>query len=176
VVTVTNSARNAPRRNMFVMAALSGDEFSEPVKVRNLSSTGALIEGTVLPKVGARVTLRRGNSTACGVIVWCIGGKAGLKVDGHLEVADWMPGDHTHKNGIDSVIAKVSEERAVGLIAPALERSVAVNAIELRSLADAIGTLADDLSDDKQVVVRFASKLQTLDIAVQVLRKLAAAR
>ena len=51
--------RREPRTNMFVMATIYADTGSAPVKVRNLSSTGALIEGEVLPPLGATVRLRR---------------------------------------------------------------------------------------------------------------------
>ena len=41
------------------------------------------------------------------------------------------------------------------------------------SIAAALEALADDLAEDPAVVARFMTKLQTLDISVQTLRKLA---
>lgn len=176
MVAATACAREAPRTNMFVLAALSGGTFAGPVKVRNLSSTGALIEGAGLPATGTNVTLRRGESIASGIIVWCSNGKAGLRMDSQVDVSAWMPGGREHQNSLDHAVEKVRKEAALNIIAAGPEQSALVGSNELLSLADAICKLADDLSDDDGIVVRFGAKLQALDIATQVLRKLAAER
>jgi len=161
---------------MFVLAALSGGTFSGPVKVRNLSSTGALIEGAGLPATGTKVTLRRGESTASGIIVWCSNGKAGLRMDSQVDVSEWMPGGREHQNSLDHAVEKIRKEAALNIITAVPQQSAVVSSQELLSLADAICKLADDLSDDDDIVVRFGAKLQALDIAAQALRKLAAGR
>jgi hypothetical protein len=45
---------------------------------------------------------------------------------------------------------------------------------DLLSLATSLDALADDLADDDNVITRHASRLQVLDTASQLLRKLAA--
>lgn len=176
MVSATACAREAPRTNMFVLAALSGGTYNGPVKVRNLSSTGALIEGAGLPATGTNVTLRRGESTASGIIVWCSNGKAGLKMDGQVDVSAWMPRGREHQNSLDHAVEEIRKEAALNIVAAEPKQSSLVSSQELLSLADAIGKLADDLSDDDGIVMRFRTKLQTLDIVTQVLRKLAAER
>ncbi|MDZ4308775.1 hypothetical protein [Allopontixanthobacter sp.] len=161
---------------MFVLAALSGGTFAGPVKIRNLSSTGALIEGAGLPATGTKVTLRRGESSASGIVVWSSNGKAGLRMDSRVDVSAWMPGGREHQNSIDHVVETIRKEAALNVITAVPEPSVSVSSNELLSLADAISKLADDLSDDDGIVVRFGTKLQALDIVAQVLRKLAAER
>lgn len=161
---------------MFVMAAMSAGTCSGPVKIRNLSASGALIEGASLPSVGTEVTLRRANSSASGRIVWCSGGKAGLHLNAHVQVSDWMPGAQTHQNSIDHLVETVKKETRLAGIASTPAPPSILGAGELLSLADSICILADGLAGEEDILVRYASKLQTLDLAAQVLRKLAAER
>ena len=55
------------------------------VLLRNLSSEGALIEGSELPPEGASTTFRRNDLTIRGTIVWVEGRFAGLAFDRQLE-------------------------------------------------------------------------------------------
>lgn len=84
-------ARVERRTNMFVMASLIARSASGPVRVRNLSSTGALIEGAVIPAPGERVFLRRAGATVVGEVIWSRDGRAGLRSDSRVTVADWLP-------------------------------------------------------------------------------------
>ena len=54
-------ARVEPRTNMFVMAALVTGHTRETVKVRNMSASGALVEGPTLPNPGTPCLLNRGE-------------------------------------------------------------------------------------------------------------------
>lgn len=55
------------------------------VVLRNLSSQGALIEGSELPPEGASTTFRRNDLTIKGTIVWVEGRFAGLAFDRQLD-------------------------------------------------------------------------------------------
>ena len=55
------------------------------VLLRNLSSEGALIEGSELPPEGASTTFRRNDLTIRGTIVWVEGRFAGLAFDRQLD-------------------------------------------------------------------------------------------
>lgn len=176
MVTATACSREAPRTNMFVLAMLSGGTHTCPVKIRNLSSTGALVEGSGMPAAGTNITLHRGETTASGIIVWCSNGKAGLRMDSQVDVSAWMPGGREHQNSLDHAVEKIRKEVTLNIIAVDTEQSASVSSNELLSLADRIYNLADDLSHDDGIVERFGAKLQALDIVTQVLRKLAAER
>ena len=76
---------------MFVLASMAAETVSGLVKVRNMSSEGALIESAALPHVGEHLSLRRGELAAAGRIVWREGGRAGLRFDDRVEVAAWLP-------------------------------------------------------------------------------------
>jgi len=56
------------RSNIFVMATIYAPGGSTPVRVRNMSRTGALVEAPVLPAAGSRVRLSRGSLTVVGDI------------------------------------------------------------------------------------------------------------
>lgn len=59
-------------------AALELSGTSLPVKLRNLSADGALVEGDKLPVEGAEVVFRRQELTAAAKVVWVGGGRCGV--------------------------------------------------------------------------------------------------
>ena len=133
-----------------------------------------MVEGAALPQVGDRFELRRGGSCVCGTVAWCSDGRAGLKFDGRVDVAEWTPGGYAGQQRVDQVFQQgkagaVEKAPAAQILVPQEDPFAPP---QLRRLARAIDALADDLADDGAVVAKFAAKLQTLDIASQVLRKL----
>lgn len=54
---------------------------STAVTIRDLSLTGALVEGTLLPAAGAAVTLTRGSLAVAATIAWADEARAGLTFD-----------------------------------------------------------------------------------------------
>lgn len=173
-------ARGEPRTSLFVMGTLYTDSGSSPVKVRDLSPGGALIEGGVIPLPGTNVRLCRGSLNITGKIVWCRGGRAGLRFESRLSVAEWLPGGQAiaPQQRVDEVVQQV---KASGMPALAIGprptlQSEKLSAVELTRLRVAIESLADDLATDPDVVKRHMAKLQTLDLVAQALRKLALER
>lgn len=59
-------------------AALELSGTSLPVKLRNLSADGALVEGDSLPVEGAEVVFRRQELGVNARVIWVRGGRAGL--------------------------------------------------------------------------------------------------
>ena len=70
--------RRAPRLRVLIAAVLDTAAGERPVRIRNLSSAGALIEAETHLAVGERVTLKRGQTVAPADVVWVGDGKAGL--------------------------------------------------------------------------------------------------
>lgn len=165
------NSRVEHRTNMFVLAALSSASASGQVKIRNMSPNGALIEGPVLPAVGEQLHLSRGTSSVRGRIAWCHAGKAGVQFDGRAEVGDWTPGGTIAQQRVDLVVRQV-KAGAVPLGADEHFISQGLGPSDLEELAQAVDALSDALADDPVTVARFGTKLQTLDVASQVLRKL----
>lgn len=62
--------RKTQRSNVLMQATLEVSGTSIPVKLRNLSSDGALIESERLPIEGSAVVFRRGELAVPGKIAW----------------------------------------------------------------------------------------------------------
>lgn len=165
------------RTNMFVMASLSARGASGPVKVRNLSPTGALIEGGVLPMPGEPVSLLRGSLRSDGKVVWSQNGRAGLRFNALVHVSDWLP-KGVNQSGQQRTDSMVREIKADNLARPqpAVYRDVAPSGVtcsDLEGLIRELDALAEVLSEDDLVIIRHGARLQVLDATSQALRKLA---
>lgn len=172
--SAVNFDRREARTNMFVMATIYSDGGSAPVKIRNVSATGALIEGSDIPTT-ARVSLSRGRLSIVGEIVWRSDGRAGLAFDTSVCVADWLPNGRSlaPQQRVDEIIQQV---RAGPNISSLASKPASIRGLELARAKKMLETLADRLSEDVDVIDRHASMLQALDVAAQLFGKLAAER
>lgn len=74
------------RRSQLLMAAtleLAGRALS--VKLRNLSSEGARVEGAELPIEGADILFRKGELAVPGTVIWSKGRQAGIRFSYKLD-------------------------------------------------------------------------------------------
>ena len=171
----SNCARIEPRTNMFVMASLAAGQAQATVKVRNMSTKGALIEGTSLPPEGAECLLHRGDIALEATVVWMKFGKAGIRFHQHADVAQWLPSGRRTQNDVDAAVALAKSQpppAAPTSHKPAPLFSAELSREDVTAIAAAVEALADDLAEDPAVVARFMTKLQSLDVAAQTLRKL----
>ena len=75
----SNSQNRKNRRsNVLMSASLELSGTSVPVKLRNLSAEGALVEGESLPVEGASVLFRKGDLSMPGRVAWVNGRQAGV--------------------------------------------------------------------------------------------------
>jgi hypothetical protein len=158
---------------MFVMATIFAGNGSAPVKIRNLSPSGALIEGARLPPQAAEVSLRRGSLIASGKVVWCSNGRAGLQFESLISVAHWLPGGEAlrEQERVDAVFHGAEGKNEPGSVS--LQPQGSVTAAEILKTKAMLEVLADALADDADVLVRHGTQMQALDLAVQMLGKLA---
>lgn len=99
--------RKQGRSNVFLSATLLADGRSAPVRVRNLSARGALLEGSAAD-AGTKVQLLRGSLAAEGEIAWQAGDLAGIRFNGNIEVAQWMKRvEHSGQQSVDAVVDAV---------------------------------------------------------------------
>lgn len=70
--------RKTRRSNVLMSASLELSGTSLPVKLRNLSADGALVEGDNLPVEGASLLFRKGDLSTPGVVAWVKGRQAGV--------------------------------------------------------------------------------------------------
>ena len=165
--------RRAERVHLFLVATLYFDRVSNPVRVRNLSASGALVEGAVLPPTGTAVMLRRGALEAPGTAVWSEAGKAGLTFNGLLEVADWLPVKEAKpQTRIDQVAFGLKHAGTADPAAAAAGDASPMVAVmaELVAVQAQLGKLGDQLSLDAFVLANYP-EVQLLDAAGQRIAK-----
>ncbi len=176
-MTVLSVPEDGPARpartNMFVMATLYADGLASPVKIRNLSPTGALVEGNRIPQAQSRVTLRRGELAIEGQIVWRELGRAGLQFFAPISVEDWLPGagKRPQQDLVNAVFHDSSAYASTPVDCAAL-RKKPVTRDDVRRVLDMLLSLSEALADDPQVIARHQEKLQSLDVAIQLVRQL----
>ena len=164
----------APRKNLFLTATLVVGGIGRAVRVRNLSASGALVEGTKLPVTGDATILQRGSLSADCTIVWQVGGRGGLRFIGPIDLADWVPGwtaEAPAKPDHSAAVVPAREPAASSAIDPGLLRRAAD---ELAFVSRRLDVLGSDLTNDVHVVMRHATSLQELDSSMQILGHLAA--
>lgn len=167
-------ARANPRSNMFLGALLRGDGFSAPVKVRNMSANGALVEAAAVPGRGAEVQLIRGSLIVPAIVIWSAAGRCGLRFQSLACVRDWLaPVSNSAQQQVDNAV-RLLKAGAVPMPRSAAQAGTRAAASadlsrDLQSAARLIENLGDDLSSDEQVLARHGDKLQNLDIALQMI-------
>jgi hypothetical protein len=158
---------------MFVLATMAAASASGPIKIRNMSLSGALLEGGALPPIGEYLSLRRGELAISGHVVWRQQGKAGLCFDHAVEVTDWLPAGSGWQQRVDRTFQELKANPAPAHPPSAPARPSAIGKSDLLTVADALDALANILAEDGRIVAAHSSKLQALDAASQMLRKCA---
>lgn len=80
------------RRSRVLMAAiLRTDDGDHPVRLRNLSENGALVEAETLPVVGSAVRFRKGELNLAARVAWIEDGRAGVAFD-LCSIPNWSCG------------------------------------------------------------------------------------
>ena len=77
--------RRSRRSHVLMAATIEADGVAVPVKLRNLSTEGALVEGDHLPTVGSAVVFRKNELTLPGRVAWVTGRRAGIAFDAMLD-------------------------------------------------------------------------------------------
>ena len=104
----TGDPRSDPRSNVFLLATIGAGLTSNPVKVRNLSIQGAVLEGAALPSIGTPACLRRGSLQVEGTIAWRDQTHCGIRFDFPIVVEDWVKRVGTKaQQTIDAAIAEI---------------------------------------------------------------------
>ena len=168
-------ARASARTNLFLAATLYSAGGAQPVKIRDLSTVGARLEGERVAEVGAAITLARGRLRVLGHVAWGNASHCGMLFNSPVSVRDWMAHPvNREQHRIDRVVGIV-RAGAVLLEIPAARSGQLPNdlALDLRRVALLLGRLGDELAGDAVVAANYSVKLQYLDIASQTLSALA---
>lgn len=156
---------------MFVAATLRAGERAFPVRIRNVSEHGALVEGGILPPAGTAVELLRADLRASGRVAWVAGGRGGLALDGHLVASSWMTGKGgDHQQRVDERVALARQYPATRPTAsptPGFDAATGDDCTAIEEVVAQLGALGDRLSADNDVIARHATELQAIDEAQQ---------
>ena len=178
----------AQRKNLFLAAEIETDGVKLPVRIRNLSEGGAMIEGAALPGVGAALILRRLQVELAGSVIWRTAGRCGVKFSEAAFVEEWVAGrrlvERTLGRGqarVDVIQAAIRGGAALADDGPSpsgaaaddrnLDHRLAEELAYVRRLLDIVG---DELSDDPIMLQRHAHTLQNFDMACQILAHISA--
>ena len=83
--SISTHNRRSRRSHVLMAASIETGDVSVKVKLRNLSTEGALVEGDDLPIVGSKVMFRKNELKARGEIAWITGRRAGIAFDAMLD-------------------------------------------------------------------------------------------
>lgn len=164
-----SSRRAHERKDLCVMGAIASASLSAIVRIRNLSERGALIEGAELPEAGERINLRRGDLIASGVVVRKAGTKVGLEFEQPIHVSAWLSSpvrDHSYVQMQVGRALASNSDRYDHSGPTSLSPTVSTTE-ELLGIAQMLTSLADALSEHPDIISRYYSRLQVLDIAAQ---------
>jgi hypothetical protein len=169
--------RFAQRTNLCLSAMIQFEGGAGPVRLRDLSDSGAKVEGSLLPKVGAIAQVTRGNLTVSGAVVWREPGSCGLRFTHPVSPEDWVPNRMARDQlQVDGMVAESRlgvGDRNEPAAAPMVDGLPKHLSEEMAYVARLLESLGDDLSADPVVIARHMVKMQSLDIAIQILGHLA---
>ena len=83
--TGTTQNRRARRSHVLMAASIEAGGVTVTVKLRNLSSEGALVEGSELPAIDSPVIFRKKELKLGGHVAWVASGRAGIAFDTKLD-------------------------------------------------------------------------------------------
>ncbi|MEA3054404.1 MAG: hypothetical protein QOG72_3307 [Sphingomonadales bacterium] len=184
--------RASPRTNLLLSATVETGGKIISVRIRNLSETGALVEGAGLPDAGMPLVIMRGDLQVSATVAWAAGGRRGVRFDGPTPVNEWTGGkprplDVTglrDQRRVDSIQAEARADAATGralrAAAPVAAPPDPLAHLDAR-LADELGYvqrllegLGDEMVAEPLILHRYARSLQSLDLASQILGHVAA--
>ncbi|WP_167737356.1 PilZ domain-containing protein [Sphingomonas parva] len=172
--------QEAGRAGLLLAASIEARGLSAPVRIRNLSESGAAIEGDSLPPPGAAIILRRLDLAVPGLVAWSSGQRCGVHFDVPTRVSAWVMGSRTppqeldRQTRVDALQAEVRSGAAAaplpptptGPPRPGLDTRLADELGYVRSLLEKLG---DELTGEPDILARHATALQSFDLVDQIL-------
>ena len=160
-------SRSETRSNVFLSASLVTNSSTLPVRIRNLSPHGALLDGRELPVAGSSVRLVRGGLTVSGQVAWQADDWAGIGFDEQIEIDQWVRRvGHAGQQRVDSVVAALRRKETP------LENRRAATLPSLAALSSELDQICERLACTPEMTVELAEVLLRLDAVAQVLRQL----
>jgi hypothetical protein len=184
----SSSRARAPRKNLLLTATIRSQGVTAPVRIRNLSEKGAMVDGQALPEPGAPLILQRLEVEMRGVVAWRAEGRCGIQFEGAASVDEWVAGRRAPaaifgqgQSRVDQIQAAirggrdiVDEDVPVAGTAEIITDPEARVAEELDHVQRMLDDVAGDLIGDMALLQRHGEALQRFDNACQILNQLSA--
>lgn len=157
----------AHRSRVMLAATLVVRGFPCHVRIRNISETGALLEGEVLPETDEQVLLQRGDNETIGTVKWVRSNRCGVRFADLIEVADWagvQASPRADPLPLPAALLPAAEAAPTG--AAALPRRLGEELAYVQRLIDSIG---NELVANPVFVNRYQRSFQNFDLASQIL-------
>jgi hypothetical protein len=88
---VEGEKRSVQHRSRVMLAAtILTRGMSVDVRIRDLSRSGALVEGNKVPEAGTTIELLRNSQAARAEVVWSKRGRCGLKFENQIVIEEWV--------------------------------------------------------------------------------------
>jgi hypothetical protein len=167
---------------MFLAAVMRAGTEQAPVKVRNMSANGALIETQLAPAKGTNVLLLRGPLVAEGAVAWSSSNRCGLRFSSEVSLREWLAAPKAaHQHRVDEIVALVKAGKMSDTTTVAVGQDVVLTTRLQEEAITVLGAviallqnLEEDLASSSETMARHGMKLQNLDIAMQLLRAVSA--
>jgi hypothetical protein len=176
----------SPRKNLLLAATIEAGALKAPVRIRNLSESGAMLDGAALPDIGTALMLRRMEVEIGASVVWRASGRCGVVFDGKVSVDEWGAGVRqpprlavSGQARVDAIQSAVRKGSQLPVDAPSPTPRIAARELDRRlgeeidhawRVLDAVG---DELCEDAVLLQRHGDVLQRFDIACQTISHLA---
>jgi hypothetical protein len=173
------NARADSRANVFLAGMLHCSGGAFPVRIRNLSPDGALVEGGVLPDVGHAVRLERGPYTVAARVAWRSYNCCGLHYSTPIQVEKWIRYGtaSAEQQRVDALMAcaRASPGPSAAPAEPAKPAHIdcVQAAAEIEAICEHLREASEGLAAEPEIVVLAQENLQRLDIAMTQLARLA---
>jgi hypothetical protein len=168
-IATLDEGRRQPRTHLFVAATLYCGGGAAPVRIRNMSPSGVLVEGPALPEPLTPVTLKRGSLKISGEVAWKAGQKAGIAFSTTVDVGAWMSRQPSSDQArIDAIVSDFKTGSGAHGSPHTAEPLPGGNSLETELLAlhaDLV-RLGNSLVNDPDLIADHP-EVQMLDISVQ---------
>jgi len=159
--------RAQDRSNVFLAGVLVVGGATLPVRVRNLSTRGALLDGAPLPAAGERVRLLRGDLSADGEMVWHAEGQAGLRFLGEIDVERWVRRvGHPGQQRVDNAVEALRREELIPLGGRGAQQP------SLVQISAELEAICERLAESPGMTTHVAEELLRLDALARQLHQL----
>ena len=164
-------SRATARTNLFLAATLNSAGANHPVKIRDLSATGARIEISLAIAVGTAVTLVRGPLSVDARVGWHAERFCGLSFASPVSLEYWMA-NPVNLERMQRPPRILADDRVATPVHREAQNPGSI-AEELARVSRSLEAFGQTLSSDPQVVFRHGTQLFRLGLAARALAALA---